>query len=190
MSLQDPKAVGAPDLIEPVIGFRQWRMAGEGLLSIGCDERWPEATLVARCRAGANSGAHPDQVAPVLDCSCGMHAWYEPCPRTASAATRDWVAGAVAMWGAIELHGSGMRAQHCRIVALALPLSRWGKRERLVDMARRLGVPAVCHRDLKIVAARHGAPVPVGLRPPPSSIGSAQGPYGLVARTGTLRPPR
>jgi hypothetical protein len=87
MSPQDSQAVGAPDLIEPVIGFRQWRMAGEGLLSIACDERWPEATLVARCVAGGNLGAHPDRAAPVSDCSCGIHAWYEPCPRTASAPT-------------------------------------------------------------------------------------------------------
>jgi len=35
---------------------------------------------------------------------------YDPCPRTASAATRDLVGGAVVMWGRVELHGTGLRA--------------------------------------------------------------------------------
>jgi hypothetical protein len=60
-----------------------------------------------------------------------------------------------------------MRAQHCRIVALALPLSRWGKRDRVMDVAEHFGVPAVRHRDLTTIVAEHGAPVPTGLRPRP-----------------------
>ena len=179
MNRHDLQAMRAPDLIEPVIGFRQWRMASEGLLSITCEEKWPEATLVARCLASRGGDCHPQHAAPVSACSCGIHAWYKPCPRTASAPTRDWVAGAVVLWGAIELHGSGMRAQHCRIVALALPLSCWGKRRRLVEVARRLGVPAVRHCDLEAIASSHGAPVPMALRPPPSSIRFTQRPNTL-----------
>jgi hypothetical protein len=179
-------AVEAPDLIEPVIGYRQWRLAGDGLRSIACDERWRTASLDARCLAGG----HPQEASPASSCSCGIYAWYEPCPRAASAPTRDYVAGAVVMWGAIELHRAGMRAQHCRIVALVLPLSRWGKRDRVIDVAGRLGVPVVRHRDLRTLAELHGAPVAAELQPPPMAIGSAQGPTGLVARTGTRRPLR
>jgi hypothetical protein len=186
MNSNEQQAVRAPDLIEPVIGFRQWRMAEEGLLSIASDEIWREANLVARCLVGR----HPQEASPVSACSCGVYAWYEPCPRTASAPTRDYVAGAVILWGPIELHATGMRAQHCRIVALALPLSRWGKRDRVVDVARRLGVPAVRHRDLKTAARQHGAPVGVELRPPASWIASTQEPYGLIPRTGPRRPLR
>lgn len=155
-----PREARAPDLIEPVIGFRQWRVGGRELRSIVCDQTWREADLVARCLAGA----HPEQAAPASACSCGIHAWYDPSPRTASAAS-DYVTGAVLLWGAIELHTIGMRAQHCRIVALALPLSRWGKRRRVVDVAGRLGVPAVRHRDLRAVARRYGSPVATDLRP-------------------------
>ena len=125
----------SPDLIEPVIGFRHWRMGQTGLLSITCDEQWQQATMTARCLAGDDQNHHPQQAAPASACSCGIYAWYTPCPRTASAPTRDYVAGAVVLWGAIELHASGMRAQRCRIVALALPLSRWRKRDRLVEIA-------------------------------------------------------
>ena len=130
--------------------------------SIACDEIWRQPALTARCLVGG----HPDEPAPVSACSCGIYAWYDPCPRTASAPTRHHVAGAVVMWGAIELHAGGMRARHSWVVALALPLSRWNKHERAVEMAERFGVPAVRHRELRAVAARYGAPVPVEARPP------------------------
>ena len=164
----------SPDLIEPVIGFRHWRMGQTGLLSITCDEQWQQATMTARCLAGDDQNHHPQQAAPASACSCGIYARYTPCPRTASAPARDYVAGAVVLWGAIELHASGMRAQRCRIVALALPLSRWRKRDRLVEIAERLGLPAVRHHDLKSIAGRYGAPIPVEMRPRLSPAVSAQ----------------
>ena len=70
------------------------------------------------------------------------------------------------MWGAIELHVDGMRAQHCLLAAVALPLSRWGKRDRVRRAVELLGVPAVRHRDLWTEARRYGSPVPTELRPP------------------------
>jgi hypothetical protein len=157
VSLRD---IEAPDLIEAVIGFRQWRLTHDGLRSIACDELWSGPVMVARCLAD------PAHFAPASDCSCGIYARYDPCPRTGSAGTCDYVAGAVVMWGAIELHATGMRAEHCRIVALALPLSRWGKRERVQRVAREFGVPVVPSRTLRKVASEHGAPVPRSLRPP------------------------
>lgn len=180
MSTDEPPDVLVPDLIEPVIGYRQWRLAGEGLRSIGCDEMWRGPTLVARCGVAG----HPREPAPVSACTCGVHAWYAPCPRAASAPTREYVSGAVVLWGAIELHQSGMRAQHCRIVALELPVSRWGKRDRLVAVAERFGVPAAGHREVAAIARRCGRPVPAGLRPP----GSWRGPYGVTLRMAHLRP--
>ncbi len=161
MTTYEQKPARAPDLIVPVIGFRQWRLAAGGLRSIACDEIWREPVLVARCLVGD----HPQEPSPVSACSCGIHAWYDPCPRTASAPSRDYIAGAVVLWGTIELHVSGMRAQHSRVIALALPLSRWAKHDRVVETAMRFGVPAVRHRELGAVAAQYGAPVPAGLRP-------------------------
>lgn len=177
MSLREAEPAHAPDLIEPVVGFRQWRLRDDRLLSLAVDELWGESTLVARCRAGGHRRESP----PVTGCSCGVYAWYEPCPRMASAATSDYVAGAVVLWGAIELHVTGMRAQYCRIVALALPLSRWGKRDRVLGMARDLDVPAVPHRELRAIARRQGAPVPDELRPPREWL-SGTGPVGVVPR--------
>lgn len=168
----------APDLIAPVTGFRQWRLSDEGLRSMLYDEPWPRATLTARCRAHA----HPADDAPLTECSCGVYAWYRPCPRTASAGSADLVAGAVVLWGRVEAHAIGMRGEHCRIVALALPLSRGRKRERLRAVAHRLRVPAVPHRALREVAAIYGAPVPEQLIPPRASATAAYQPVGVVPR--------
>lgn len=155
-------ALRAPDLIEPVVGFRQWRLRGDGVLrSMIFDEPWPTAALTARCRIED----HPEAGAPSPRCSCGIYAWYGPCPRTASAGTSEHISGAVVMWGRIELHYTGMRAEHCRIVALGLPLRRSRKRDRVLATAERLGVAAVAHGALPDVAARHGAAVPPELCP-------------------------
>jgi hypothetical protein len=162
MSIDEPEPFRVPDLIEPVIGFRQWRLTDDGLYSLTSEELWRSPRLDALCRVGG----HPHEVSPTAGCSCGVYAWYEPCPRAASAATRNIVAGTVVMWGAIELHVDGMRAQHCRIAAVALPLSRWGKRDRVRRAAARLGVPTVRHRDLWMAGRMYGVPVPAGLRPP------------------------
>jgi len=59
------------------------------------------------------------------------------------------VAGVVILWGRIELHGTGMRAAHARIVGLELPMSRGGKRRELERVAQELGVPAVTHHKLR-----------------------------------------
>jgi len=106
---------------------------------------------------------HP---APQNGCTCGIHAWYDPPARSASAATAELVAGAVALWGQIELHAHGMRAEHAVLVALALPLSRGAKRHRLLAVADALGVPAVPARRLAATASAHGEPIARWMRPP------------------------
>lgn len=157
-----PGVVEAPDLIRPVVGFRQWRMLGGGLGSLAWPELWQGPQHAARCLAD-DTAPHD---APSPDCSCGVYAWYEPFAWTASALTADYVAGAVMMWGRAELHATGLRAQHARIVALALPMSPWRKRRRLLSIAEELEVPVVPHRALAAVASIHGTPVPPSLRPP------------------------
>jgi hypothetical protein len=166
--------VTAPDLIRPVIGFRQWRLTDEGLISLFIDQRWDGPQLTAACRAAG----HPGHAAPAGECSCGVYAWYAPCPLTSSVG--EFVAGAVVLWGALELHATGMRGQYARVVALALPVSRRTKRRRLMTVAERFGVPAVPHRALKPVALAHGAPLPPSLRPPPVSAVPGRRPIGLV----------
>jgi hypothetical protein len=152
----------APDLIDPIIGYRQWRLLGRELTSLFNDTRWECARLTAHC----SSRQHHPELVPDHACSCGIYAYYDPCPRTASAATRDLVAGVVVMWGHVELHGTGLRAEEVQIVALELPLSMGPKRRAVLDVADRLGVVAVPHRRLRSVAREHGAPLDPSLRPP------------------------
>jgi hypothetical protein len=150
----------APDLVVPIIGYRQWRLTAGGLTSMYDGAAWPQAQITARCDLG-----HSPEEVPAKDCSCGVYAYYDPCPRTASAATPDLIGGTVVVWGRIEAHAYGLRGKHARIVALALPLSRGRKRRAVVHAAELLGVPAVAHRELKTVALEHGAVLQPALRP-------------------------
>jgi hypothetical protein len=151
----------APDLITAVIGFRHWRLRGSELWSMLATERWEPGLQIAHCE-------DPRHVtpAPANGCTCGIYAWYEPPPRGASLSTPDLVAGAIAVWGQVELHAHGFRAQYATIVALALPWSRSRKRRRLLNAAHGLGVPAVPARRLKPVALEHGELIPRSMRPP------------------------
>jgi hypothetical protein len=149
----------APDLITAVIGFRQWRLCGDELWSFHAAERWHRGVHTAHCPVHAHE-------APANGCTCGIYAWYSPTPRGASALTPDLVGGAVALWGQIELHAHGMRAQHAMVVALALPLSWGAKRRRVRAAAGALEVPAVPAHRLKAAALAHGEVIPRGMRPP------------------------
>jgi hypothetical protein len=158
----------APDLVTAVIGFRQWRLHGSELWALRAAERWPRGVKTARCDHG-----HP---APGKGCTCGIYALYGPPPRGASANTRDLVAGAVALWGQIELHAHGMRAQYAMVVALALPFSRGDKRRRVLAAADALDVPAVPARKLRAAALEHGDLIPRWMRPPDTMPNKRQAP--------------
>jgi hypothetical protein len=157
----DPGAQAAPDLIEPVIGYRQWRLRGDALWSVYLDMPWCRGVNTARCASAA--GDH-DEAAPAHACTCGIYAWYRPCPRLGSAAPH-LVAGAVVLWGAMELHPTGMRAEHAMVVGLALPLTSGAKRRRVTAAASALEVPAVPARQLAAAALACGRPLPRALVP-------------------------
>ncbi len=151
----------APDLITAVIGFRQWRLRGTELWPLRANDRWLRGVQTAHCDRAIDHGP-----APAKGCTCGIHAWYLPPPRGASAATTDLVAGAVALWGTIELHAHGMRAQYAMVVALALPFSRGDKRRRIIAAAAALEVRAVPARKLQAEALEHGELIPGWMIPP------------------------
>jgi hypothetical protein len=154
----------APDLIRPVIGFRQWRLHDGVLRSIWTDDTWDHGFLRARCRADAFDCCAGPREAPDPGCTCGVYAWHRQVPIGASA-TRELVAGAVALWGAIEIHAIGMRAQSARIVALSLPLTRSRKHLELAITAGELEIDLVPHRQLAAAAMAHGTPIPPSLKP-------------------------
>jgi hypothetical protein len=151
----------APDLVDPIVGFRQWRLAEGALWSLYSGVRWSTAELRATCTAGG----HDPTLAPSKGCSCGIYACYDPCPLMASAGTPDFVAGAVVVWGRVEVHATGMRAEHARIVGLEQPLTNGDKRRELDAVAERLRVPVVPHSRLAGVAMAHGLPLDRCLRP-------------------------
>jgi hypothetical protein len=165
-----PGEMPAPDLVNPVIGYRLWRLGDESLWSPYVEERWLRGVHVAVCRAERSGHAGP---APAHDCSCGIHAWYEPCPTLSWAATRHLVVGAVALWGDMELHPFGMRAARGMVVALALPPWHGTKPRRIIEIAREFEVEAVPARHLEAVALEHGAPVPDGMAPEPRASRAA-----------------
>jgi hypothetical protein len=150
----------APDLVEPVIGYRHWRIEDGALWSPFSRYCWARGVNVARCGLEAR---HPD-VAPGHACTCGLHAWYKPCPRLGYA-TPDLIGGAVAVWGEMELHPTGLRAQYATIVALVLPLAHTGKRRRVLDIAAALEVETVPSRQLGSTALRYGLPLAGRLAP-------------------------
>src|SRR3954465_282735 len=102
-----PAETRAPDLVQPVIGYRLWRLGDDALFSPYVEERWGRGVHTAAGRAERGDHADP---APAHDCSCGIHAWYEPCPTLSWAATRHLVAGAIAPSGGRETHPSPRRA--------------------------------------------------------------------------------
>jgi hypothetical protein len=158
----------APDLIEPIIGFRQWRLHDGVLWSMYANAAWPEGRAVATCLADEFKDEQDwgrCVASPSKTCRCGIYAWYRPCPRLGSAATSELVAGAVALWGQVELHATGMRAELGAVVALALPLSLGGKRCRVEAVAADLGIEAVPARRLRAAALAYGELPPDALKP-------------------------
>jgi hypothetical protein len=152
----------APDLIGVVIGFRQFAVRNGELWSVLAPYRWTPGAHTAVCLA---ANGHEEPV-PAKRCTCGFYVRYTPPPRTASLTTPDLVAGAMAVWGRIELHAHGMRAEHASVVVLALPFSRGRKRRELLQAAASLGVPAVPARRLVATATAHGEMIPRHMRPP------------------------
>jgi hypothetical protein len=149
----------APDLVEPVVGFRAWRVIGDRLLSPYIPCRWEGRVLHAECfdanrrlQGGRGWLAEP-HVSPHPDCQCGIYAYHQPGQQ---AYYGEWevVEGLVTAWGRLEVHRDGLRAEHAQVEAL---LGR-------PDIAARLGCEAVGSRDeLREAAPRFGRPLPRGL---------------------------
>jgi hypothetical protein len=154
----------APDLIEPVVAFRAWRVIDERLLSPYIPCRWEGPVMHAECypanralvfgRGWLDAPHEP----PHRDCQCGIYAYHRPGVQ-AYYGEWEWVEGVVSLWGRIEAHRDGLRAQHARVCALA-------RRARPVErIAGQLGVELVDRAELPDVARRFGAPLPRVLVP-------------------------
>jgi len=151
----------APDLADAVIGYRQWRLNEWGLTSPFHDYAWEKGVNTALC---ARRPGHLEH-APAHSCGCGLHAWYRPAPRLGHA-TPALVGGAIAMWGDVELHPTGLRSQYACVVALVLPWIGTSKRRRVTRVGELLEVEIVPLNALTVAAERYGKPVSDALVPP------------------------
>lgn len=164
----------APDLVDPVVGFRAWRIVGGRLLSPYIPCRWEGRVMHAVCfdanrrlfapavRRGWLTEPHES---PHPQCQCGVYAYHRP---GAQAYYGEWelAEGVVSVWGRIEAHRDGLRAEHARIEALAAPPRHEpGRRIRVEAIADALGVAVVARDDLAREALQHGAPLPRRMLP-------------------------
>jgi hypothetical protein len=161
----------APDLIEPVVAFRGWRVEDGALVSPLVPVRWEDGTAVARCRRAelerGGEGPSPPGAgheAPHPGCGCGIHAYFEPRAAVPEIDFRR-VLGIVAVWGRVEVHPRGVRAQFARVQALGASGSWSGwHREEVARIAARLGVPLMDEEALEASAPEFGSPCPEELR--------------------------
>jgi hypothetical protein len=178
--------MNVPDLIEPVLGYRVWRVR-DGLLHPWCQHGpWlPGEPEPARCLSTGTTHA-----APASGCHCGFHALNSLDAKLGSYSVRDyatsadgrhmgvfgrvqgwvgWVAGAVVAWGRLEVHANSFRAEYAKPVAVIR-----GPNERMChEVARRYSCALVPIEDVEAIARRYGSGVPTALRPAPENSRSA-----------------
>jgi hypothetical protein len=157
--------IAAPDLVEPVLGFRAFEVGSDLLLRSPWVDGWVwrPGVVTARCRQPHLMVWGVTHLAPAQNCSCGLYAYREIDSRLAKG---EWCVGAVAAWGEIELHASGFRAQHaCAVALAATPRMGLDERELIARTAERYGVEAVPLRRLAEEGLRHARPVASPSRP-------------------------
>jgi hypothetical protein len=176
----EPVASGgaAPDVIEPVVGFRNWRILRSGsaepeLSSPYLPVSWSEPVVRAECRRWRTAEALLDvpHTAPDPECGCGIRAYHTP---TGDFSKVDYqgVSGIVTVWGRIEIDPDEMRVELARVEALGL-YRAWTRRQReaVREVAANLGADVVDLRELDAAAASYGAPLPASLLSDPQPKG-------------------
>jgi hypothetical protein len=152
------------DECRPIIGYREWVLIGDEILSPLARTPWTAGTMRAECLPSCRgaqglwraASAHSEPP-PAAGCVCGIYALFAP-PRQRGRERLTRVHGAVVLWGRIELHRRGMRAEFARIATLALPSSRWHA-DAVARLAASLDVVTVRGRDLPAAARLYGEPL-------------------------------
>lgn len=178
-SLPASGTYSAPDLTEPLLGFRVWELTPRGRLkSQYAQTLWPskgDRAVRARCiqiwpadspvtgRGPMSQHRGSQDHAPYRHCSCGLYAYYDPEILQTSAYGKNTIAGVVSSWGRIVPHPTGFRAEWMRLEAITDLTERTDARR----VAARLGVPYFVHRDEMLeYALTKGKPLPHEMRPP------------------------
>lgn len=143
----------APDLFEPLLGYRYWRVGADGTLRcLISNDRWDPGPNQAHCwRKGHD--------APGRMCTCGFNALHDV-PEMRRSEHRNTVLGAIAAWGDIQVHRLGFRAEFASVVALADGgVTRSASRRRLARAADRYGVELAPVGELAHVAEALAVPL-------------------------------
>ena len=129
---------------------------------------WDEREQQAVCRHGQSTGS-PDparHMAPYHACACGIYASHAPDYEFPTIDFRG-VSGLVTVWGSIEVHDDGLRAEYARVEALSL-YERWTIRQLddVRNVAETLGVDLIQLDELESAATRYGSRLPADLPAP------------------------
>lgn len=165
-----------PDRTVPLLAYRAFRAdAYARLHARNCFCVWDPGVNRARCVIG---GIHR---APLHTCKCGFYGRFDSAhvhefddyPRQEKHTGFVYVLGAVALWGQVEVHADGARAEYAAIVALARPDAAALRADPEADaylalldrVADRYDVPLVPRASLEFEALRWGDPVTPDLKP-------------------------
>jgi hypothetical protein len=153
--------VEAPDLIDPVVAFRNWRVVDGRLRSVYEPVFWLDPMQRADCRA--EHRGHPPHDAPASGCTCGIYASHRPDYEFPTLDYRG-VSGIVTAWGNIEVHADGIRAEWVQVEALSI-YERWTRRQidAVRAVAEDLGSDVIDLDDLAAAAGRYGVRLDRGL---------------------------
>ena len=140
-----------PVVIEPLVGFRKFVVWGKALVSPIARTRWEGPVMEAECLRSENFGPNSGHQAPHPSCSCGVYAMHRRDPMLVPP-QGSWAI--VALWGRVEVHEIGMRAQHARICAIAKPTGPG--LTAFESLAERFGIDLVRLPEFEAAAAEYG----------------------------------
>jgi hypothetical protein len=180
-ALPQPDYPVSPDLMEYVLGYRQWslikdaptgHLVGLGAHGWGLNTWEGPAEIRATCGFAADIG-DPSHTSPHPECECGLYArhWLgntrpDGYSRWVGAADSDSASvwGAVLARGRMEVHADGFRAEYMRPLALLAE----------TEVGHAFALPSFTDPDdLTAYAKKHGRAIPTELFPEPPLWGSA-----------------
>jgi EAL domain-containing protein (putative c-di-GMP-specific phosphodiesterase class I) len=152
-NLSTPEAPDPPVAIEPIEGWRAWRLVEEDgeprLASVTRPDVWtPGEALHASC---GRTGEH--RPGPAEGCTCGVYAARTPEALAFSGVLGDQISvvGAISMWGTVIEHARGARSEFAYPARLRLVCCRClragrGAVDPIVVVERGKEVVALCRR--------------------------------------------
>jgi hypothetical protein len=141
---------GAPDAVEPILGWRVWKLEGGMLAPLTArTSAWKPGVNEARCHLYSTKHR-----APGRNCVCGYNALHA-LPDSYRGDPRH-VIGAIAAWGEVDVYRTGLRAQFACVLGLLADAPAGSVHRRaLEETASRYAVPALELAELEAHASAH-----------------------------------